>query len=475
MSRPVQVKFDNSLPDIEVTKVLLPTSIEEGGNKTNESSEIKITGKYAPLVKLNNIVIPWSDVLAMNLSCTGWTPELSLKIRDSQKSITLLDTPGPDNLVIVEILPTFENVYKKIKLTFFIDSISSDNFAGTVSLNWKYFCEGLYNSNIESFGKISTYKFYEEIATRLKLGLCSNLEESNDDRYIFMPGSTYSESLVQERNQGGNESCILDSWIDWWNNINIVDLYDLYKGSPDTDLECWVGNNFIDTEGDKEIEPVKVEATITNNYKLKTSPLYTYTYQTNNSNSKNTVKGTDRAINLYDTKKYLNTSILVQDGTGVKNSVFTQYYYKGEYNSEISDGKYLLQKEYRDIFLQKINNNIITITLSQPCFGLMRGGKVNLEWYDSSIFNEELYKEGKDIETNIDIEPDSTTSGNLLDQSGIVLNKKISGQYYIVGTSISYKREAVEDGRGSRSILNQTFTLSKSVDTFNYSDLAKNI
>ena len=105
----------------------------------------------------------------------------------------------------------------------------------------------------------------------------------------------------------------------------------------------------------------------------------------------------------------------------------------------------------------------------------MRGGKVNLEWYDSSIFNEELYKEGKDIETNIDIEPDSTTSGNLLDQSSIVLNKKISGQYYIVGTSISYKREAVEDGRGSRSILNQTFTLSKSVDTFNYSDLAKNI
>ena len=71
MSRPVQVKFDNSLPDIEVKKVLLPTSIEEGGNKTNESSEIKITGKYAPLVKLNNIVIPWSDVLAMNLSCTG--------------------------------------------------------------------------------------------------------------------------------------------------------------------------------------------------------------------------------------------------------------------------------------------------------------------------------------------------------------------------------------------------------------------
>ena len=155
--------------------------------------------------------------------------------------------------------------------------------------------------------------------------------------------------------------------------------------------------------------------------------------------------------------------------------MFTQYYYKGEYNSEISDGKYLLQKEYRDIFLQKINNNIITVTLSQPCFGLMRGGKVNLEWYDSSIFNEELYKEGKDIETNIDIEPDSTTSGNLFDQSGIVLNKKISGQYYIVGTSISYKREAVEDGRGSRSILNQTFTLSKSVDTFNYSDLAKNI
>ena len=471
MSKPIVVKFDNTLPDIEVEKFLYPTSVEEGGNSNNEMSEIKITGTLTPLLKINNRVMPWSEIISLTLSCTSFLPTLSFTVVDSENKMTLLDTPGPDNIVMLEILPKFENIYKKIKLRFYITSISSDIANHTLSANCIYYCDKLNDCNIESFGKITTYKFYEEVAQRLKLGLCSNLEDSGDDRYIYMSNDTFLEKLEDEVQVGGNPECILDSWIDWWNNINIVDLHDLYSGDLDPNLTVWVSGMGVNTaQPGFEEEPYEVAATLTNNFKLSSHPLYTMTFDMNNKNRGNVQDGTDRAVDTFDILKEINKTTLLQDGSGVKENIYTKYYYRGEFNSNDNDGSYLVQPEVIDIYKQKIGNNTISVTIKQPCLGLMRGGKVNLEWYDNSKTNEKLYKEADDMESNIDIDADYDDS-NIEDfsrEGTMVLNRKISGQYLIVGTYIDYDR--LENEGGPVVTFKQTFILSRKLESFNYTD-----
>lgn len=472
MSKPVVIKFDNSLPDIEVQKPLLPTSVEEGGNTNNEISEAKITGTFTPLLKINNHVIPWAEIVSLSLTCIDFLPKLSFTVIDTDNKMTMLDTPGPDNIVILEVLPRFEKIYKKIKLRFYIDSVSTNIAEHTYSATCIYYCDKLNDSNIESFGKISTYKFYEQIAQRLKLGLCSNLEDSGDERYIYMSNDTFRNSLEDERDLGGNANCILDSWIDWWNNINIVDLYDLYNGEPDQNLTVWTnGSGVIEVQGGvEEDEPVQVPATITNNFKLSSHPLYTMTFDMNNSNKGNVREGTDRAIDVYDVVGNINRSTLLQDGSGVKENIYTKYYYCGEYNSKDNNGSYLIQPDIVDLYKQKIKNNTITVTLKQPCLGLMRGGKVNVEWYDGSNYNKQFYEKAGDMKSNIDInaENDEELTDDMSQPGSMFLNKKISGQYFIVGTSIDYDRMMVE--AGPAVTFNHTLILSRKVESFNYTD-----
>ena len=470
MSKPIHIKFDNNLPNEEVRKALLPSSVEEGGYSDSEIQETKVTGIYTPLVKLNNMVIPWEDIMSMHLSSIGFLPELSLRMLDRRGSILNIDTPGPDNHVILELIPRFDKIYKKIKLNFYIDDINIDSTNHNISLSCKYYCDKLRDSQLESFGKISTYKFYEEVAHRLRLGLCSNLEDSEDERYIYIAGDSFLDALIDEIGNGGSENIILDSWIDWWNNINIVDLRDLYMGSVDSDLKIWgnVNSNIVSPEFNDD--PVEMPAIITNDYRRAILPLYTKDIDLSNSNRSNTYGGTDRAYNVFDLNRNINDSLLIQDGSGIKENIFVRYYYNGEYNSNENDGKYLYGEEYRNMFHQKIGNNTIRVRLNNICFGLMRGGKVNVEFYDDSNFADAQYSENDNMQTNAQVD-DNSSRTDTNETTSLTLNKKISGQYYIVNTSIEYDRR---DGiSGPESHMYHYLTLSKAVEPFKYSDITK--
>ena len=75
----------------------------------------------------------------------------------------------------------------------------------------------------------------------------------------------------------------------------------------------------------------------------------------------------------------------VQDGD-VSNDIFFKFDYIGEC---YGDYNYLLQRCYREAFLQKINSEYMEVTLNVPCLGLMRGSKVNFTSFvnDSRIEN----------------------------------------------------------------------------------------
>ena len=140
-------------------------------------------------------------------------------------------------------------------------------------------------------------------------------------------------------------------------------------------------------------------------------------------------KITDEIIEIFNIDNREIENIVVIDGD-IKNDIFKKYKYFGE---NIGDTKYLYNKATRKLFLNKLNGQNIKVNLTRPMLGLMRGGKVNFYFYDINRYlTDELTKES-DIESNI-ILPENI----ITDDSKYILNKSVSGQYYIVKSNIYY-------------------------------------
>lgn len=462
MSRPINIKFDNTLQDIEVTRPMYPTS-ESTDGAGMENSEIMINGVIAPVVKFNNQTINWKSVISMKISSSGPLPVLDLTFYDDDNTAALLDTPGPDNTVVIVITPPFDGIYKKIKLRFYIKDIRIDIYSRKVTCSGDYYVDGLNDCALEAFGQMTTPEFFEEISKRLKLGYCTNVENVEDNRFIYINNQSYLDSLKRVCHEGGKQDCVLDWWIDMWNNVNLVDIYDKFLGQTDDNLTVFGVKNYDMVDSSSKVYPIEMPATITNDFRLKAMPLYVSKFDLVNDNAKNRRSGTDRAVTTYDIERDLTRDLLVQDGSGVKANIFKKYKYDGEYYGE--SGTWLEAPEYASMMQQKMNNFAIRVELPMPCFGLMRGGRVNVEWYDESNITDAVYKQNIGMESNIPLPEDDETQ-DMTDPGTQRLNRKISGQYYIVSSDITYRN------KGNQVALNQTLVLSRPVQTYNYSDNA---
>lgn len=427
----ITVKYDPSLKIEEIEDPMYATSnSEDPENQAAEVQQTKITGILTPLIKINNIIILWSKVTRFELNSIGTVPQLSFTFIDDNGFVKSLDQPGNDNLVIVQILPPFDNAYKKINLRFYISDISISG--SKITLSCIYNVPKLYQDTIKGLGKLTTYGLMDKIAKESELGFASNLEGTEDERYVYISNSNFLETIEKEIKNSGNETCIMDSWIDLHNYLVLCDIRERYN-TIDEDIKVWsmpLGTIDINDD-DKEIEPIEYDAVITNSGAMRTSQLYIKDYRVKNSSGTNVLKGTDKIVQTYNMSKLESESILIQDGDS-KNDIFLKTIYNGEL---FGDYDYLNAKIYRSAYLQKISTNTIEVDLNSPLLGLERGGKVNIQWYDDNeIINsiKEDYQEG--IQTNT-----PTEDGENDDISQPVLNKQVSGQYLIIGTRIRFQ------------------------------------
>ena len=85
------------------------------------------------------------------------------------------------------------------------------------------------------------------------------------------------------------------------------------------------------------------------------------------------------------------------------------------------------------------------MTLQKPQFGLARGGRVNLNWYECDDFvshtiaeeNKEMSTNSDQIDTTDENSPETLDTGEATDKTW-TLNKTISGTYYIVDSILGY-------------------------------------
>ena len=412
------VRHDHKLsfPDIE-----MPIYSEDADN-ASAYKQTNVIGILTPIFRLNNITIPWEIVSYMQLNCNP-VPSLFLTMIDNFGLIKSLNTPGHDNVLYLQILPPFENAYKKIELSFYISncSISGD----VVSLVCSYYIPKWYDHVMKPYGKISSYELFEKVSNEYSLGFCTNIDGTKDSRYIYNPNMTPTELLSSEIEYSGEGDHVFSWWVDFWNNINFIDLNKEYNEVlSDKDMMIWVSGNLPGgSNPDYVPQPNRRPAVLCNLPVLAGDPLYIDEYW-----PKTTSNVTDKIFEIYIMKDHSQKSTFIQDGD-VYNDIFVKYEYGGEL---IGSYDYLSQKACRDMYLSKINSQTIQVSLNMPVLGLMKGGHVNLWWYDiNNPVTDDI--DNSDIKSNIPL-PDNIDLGD----SRSMINKTVSGQYYIMDVQYTY-------------------------------------
>ena len=435
----INIKFDNKLKQSDIIVPLTNSSVKESGpsyiDNQPEIQQTLVYGIQAPLIMINRIVVDFNEVIDFNLKSVGPLPSLSMTVRDRFGLINTLDNPNLDNEIRIQILPKFEKAYKKINLTFYISNVRINNDMITVTGLYKL--PKLSSSIFKSFGDISMYKLCESIANETGLGFASNISNSNDNRYIYCDNKSYIELLSREITHSSISSSqdklqVLDWWVDMWNNLNLVDIYERYNSTDsDEDMKIWVSNQPYDMKEGDVIVPIQTLAVITNHPSMRNTELFTNKIDIHNKTGAQLISGTDRVYSVYFDGKFEHFDHMIQDGD-VKKDIFTKYEYLGEV---YGDYNYLMAEKIRSTFMQKINSESVEVTLNFPLLALIRGNKVNLVKYinDSMLESKKtnLNKENA-INTN-----DAISNDN---DSEFKIDESISGQYLITSSNIKYSK-----------------------------------
>lgn len=439
----IQLKFDNQLQQSDIIIHLTNSSKEESGNdyqkNQQEIQQTLIYGIQSPLIMINNIVIDFADILNFELKCTDISPTVSMTVMDRYKLISIFDTPSIDNELRIQILPKFEQKYKKINLTFYITNIRINN--NYITLQAEYKLPKFTASHIQSFGEIDSYQLFETIAKETQLGFVTNIEENpNDKRWIYCDNKSYEEILNKEIKKSGTELQICDFWIDWWNNLVLVDIYERYNSiDKDEDMKIWIAGPNKEINEGIEIEPQLAVATLTNHPSFEYSELFFKNYSIINQPGSQKYFGTDKVFSIYNNDKKEYFDFLIQDGD-TKKDIFTKYEYLGECYGE---GNYLLTSKKRDTFLQKIQSNEnIEIVLKTPLLGIMRGNKINILYYvnDSRVDDMKTnFEKNQSLEQpNLNIPLTQSEYEVTSDAGHFMLDESVSGQYLIRGCIMQY-------------------------------------
>lgn len=425
----INLVFDNQLQQTPI-EVPLQAPPAENGDNTLQVNQVMIHGVCTPVVSVCGIVFDFNKVIKMTLYDNDRLPSLDLIIDDSEQLLSSISNPKSDNEIRLQILPPFEDAYKKIDLTFYINNI--DVRGSKVSISAIYKIPDIYISRLKSFGEVNTYNLFKTIASECLLGFASNCEENDaDKRFIYCNNISYEDLMNREVRMASSVDNVFDYWVDVWNNINYVNLKQRFvdKDAPE-DMELWCmttpGN---DVESTNIVQPVLTEAVITN-HPMTAGQLHAKKYNISNNTGKNKEKGTDRVFTIYKDGAVIDS--LIEDGN-VQNDIFTKYYYLGE---NIGEYEYLTAISFYDSFCDIINKNTIEVTLSFPMLGIMRGSHVKFMWYDNNFFQkQDIELLGGDMDSD-----DGDQSEELVEPDKLMINKQISGEYLVHKTILHYNK-----------------------------------
>lgn len=438
-------------PDLKFDEIVVPIFYPQATGSADISEnrsgvqQTKFYGIYAPLVQVNNILIDYPDIIDITLKCTGNLPELSLFITDRYGLLTSFANPGADNSIVIQILPKFEDAYKKIQLKFYISSYRQSG--DYIQINGIYNIPELYISRLTSLGRMNTYQLADWVSRETSLGLASNVKENmNDERWIYFDNRSIIDLLGDHIKKSGDASgrIILDWWVDFWNYFTLCDVYERWTAKdPADEMKSWITGQINEYDPNVEVTPYEVQVIFSNLYVMRNTELYVTNYRMIYNTGACVSGGTDKCYGVWLDDRGDWTDKFIQDGD-VKRDIYLKYEYLGENWEDGSSYDYMMMPSIHDAFVQKMNYQIIEINLQTPFLGINRGSQVRFNWYkDNDMWTwkrDQLNENGVTRSSGIsDIEQAVNESGA---DGSIILDEKISGQYTVIGEVIHFNNQS---------------------------------
>ena len=467
------VRHDSHYESSSVVTLYRPQNNEDNLGTQNEPFEPTLDDAINyPLIRINSHLLSEDQIVKFVLHHDKLTPYLDLIFDDISNVIQFSDMPGLDNVITVVILEPVLDVHRPIKLDFYVTScrVSGSRFyiqaefkllelEKTIFKQEKFFenskCDADFCKLPENLHP-TTYEFLHIIADSCGLGFAASQKcrSIKDDRYRLMKSEKYKNAAQEHTRCGGlDENSIFDSWIDTWGMLTMVNV-------------PWILNEPV------EPEELSINALIGTSMITDTALKSTRSATERIMRILSNVNITDTQHNmlLSDMVKQVNLSKGFYDGTlteyqlvtpeGAGEQEFTQLSLfqvqekeasaRGEENLDdytFETKKFLgfemaeltptlKQSIIHDEYFKQLRSHRYFATLDKINLGLERGCLVNVLWYVNDITQKGIIASDSEKLSGIPSDPGNDPS--IIDQKDGILDKTISGTYYIDGIEWTY-------------------------------------
>ena len=423
--------------------VTLEMSYKKGVKDEDADVYAQGIGKL-PYIVLNGVTIEAKDVSYFKLHNDRYLPELEMTFTDPTNK--LFDAQYPlDQQIISILIKSNESLLMPIRMDFWVKEFTSVKSKGGDSENKQYdLTAGLdvpFIIKNDSY-KGTSYDVLKKLADQADLGFASNIDSTNDNMTWINCGIDVIREQAQEivRRAYIDDNTFLWSYVDFWYNLNFVDIEKQLNLSTKEDMGLSGSEQLT---GDKKTIPLL----LTNHPDYNQTSQYFDKFNLNNASTEvNHRLGYKPHIYYYMVKEKNITNIILdpistQGDKGDKivlkgqpqdnnyNLNQEKNYFLGKNDTDNSHSNYLYaeQLNYHNLeYLQKLSMNIVL-------------NKINFQLYRFQLIHIEFYKLKE-----LDSSPNAITTSDIAtgkNADKYKLNERLSGDWLIIGINYTYVKK----------------------------------
>ena len=434
---------------------------------------IGTVGGDFPYISINDYPFSERELRYFEINTQGWIPEIMVNVKINHGIFLNRHFPKDGDLISV-FVRSFNSLFKPIKCDFFITKVltglSSDNegsimsytFFGTLNI------PNLYSDVSMCIKDKTSMEALIEIANKLGLGFASN-ETSTDDKMSWRSSKNNLATFMQEIAQHSykDENSWFDLWIDYYYNINFVNLNKNYSIPDDFEVFEGIVRGGFNTDYDgSETQIQKAKNILTNSPETKPSSQFFGRFEiTNNSGNINNTLCYNENIYLYD--KNLN------DIVDFKISPFKT---NGSEKSKVvmlgRTGEDFYKDNLRNVWMgfqfsgeNRNVHNFWKLSFIQNLYNKQEVEKLTVTC-EVPTANLNLYK-GMVVPVIFIIQDDpigAKVAGSKDDgakKAGATINRFLSGNYTIQGIGITWKNTTEEGAQSAGGVFSQSIKLGR--------------
>jgi len=432
-----------------------------GNSKKDNTTGYKIGamgGRY-PVVEINGYNLTEKQIKSVDVNSSDFIPTINctFEIKDG---VFISKHFPKDGDVISVYIRSHNNDLKPVRCDFLISRVVTGKSKDSQGSKLKITVLGnlliprLYKSFNKSFKNMSSLDVMTEIANDLGLGLVTNITATElvDTMTWVAANETYAEFIKKITDHAYlNEFCFFKCWIDYYYNLNFVDLNRMHTIADSEPTSDGINFQLLTKDYDEHntIEYIKDKNILTNLTEVKAGGNYIEKHEfINNAGDINTKMGYINNVNFFDFELGTHVNFDIE-ATTTESTTIKKIAPKGRMNEETYKDEvkkiwagwcynlenhnthtHYIESEYQNI----LNNNQldklkIKVYLTHVNLNYYIGQRVPIVFvntHDSTRIEQSGYPTDK------------------ADETGFSIDRFLSGNYVIQGINLTFKNNLTD-------------------------------